>query len=97
VEKILTMEFLVLLIHHLATDSKSTPKWIPKMFKIAFQRFLTTIHSKSKGITDSSSEQKIQVLSSTCLHLCRLSLVRVLLLAKRQKNTWILGAHLASK
>jgi hypothetical protein len=33
----LRTKFLVLLIHHLATESKSSPKWIPKMFEIALQ------------------------------------------------------------
>jgi hypothetical protein len=46
---------LLLLIHHLAIDSKALPSRTPKMSDKACHIWSATKHSKNKWFTDSSS------------------------------------------
>jgi hypothetical protein len=87
---IFNIEFLLLPIHHLAIDSKSLPIE-QKNARHDLPNVVSNKTLKKQVIHIFQLIQNKQVLSSTCLRLCKLFLVKVLLLASNQRKTWILG------
>ena len=94
-QQVLRTAFFLLLIHHLAADSKLAPKFVLKISDRWHQIDEGTQQPKKRWCTVSFSSQKRQLRLSKCCLFERFILVKVLSLAKSHKKVWILGGTLS--